>query len=53
MRRQHALLGRPEVRAAYDRVKRESAPEGPEAYWRAKDAFWAWLGRTAGGASAG
>ena len=51
MRRQHRLLARPEVRAAYDRVKREAAPEGPEGYWRAKDAFWTWLGRTTGGAS--
>lgn len=48
MRRQHALLARPQVRAAYDRVKRNAAGDGPEGYWQAKDAFWRWLAETTG-----
>lgn len=47
MRRGRALLERAEVRAAYDRVKERAAPDGPEAYWAAKDAFWTWLHATA------
>ncbi len=33
------LLADPGLRARYDAVKAGAAPDGPEAYWRAKDAF--------------
>lgn len=33
------LVADPELRARYDEVKAEAAPAGPDAYWRAKDAF--------------
>lgn len=36
------LLADDRLRREYERVKREAAPSGPDAYWSAKDAF---LGR--------
>lgn len=39
------MLADDALRREYERVKKEAAPSGPEAYWRAKDAF---LGRLRG-----
>lgn len=35
------LADRPDVREEYNRVKLQNADQGPESYWKAKDAFFA------------